>query len=178
MAEDHDQPRPETLGGELDAANLRGRDDVAGDADDEEVSQALIEYDFRGHGRIGASQYDRERILARHELGAPALARKPFDARDAGDETPVSFDEARQGLRCRDRQAFVTYSSNVLIDQNRISVRVHRRRNRDFPSQRPRRGRAFPVSNSIARGSPSLRERTRARSARNHRPSTSLSALF
>jgi hypothetical protein len=64
MAQDHHQPRAETLGGELYAANLRRGDDVAGDADDEQVSQALIEHDFRGHARIGASEDDSERILA------------------------------------------------------------------------------------------------------------------
>ena len=47
VPEDDDQPRAESLGGELDAADLRRRDDVAGDADDEQVAQALVEHESR-----------------------------------------------------------------------------------------------------------------------------------
>ena len=64
MAEHHHQARAEGLGGELDAADLGGRDDVAGDADDEQVAESLIEDQLRGHARIGAAEDDGEGLLA------------------------------------------------------------------------------------------------------------------
>jgi len=38
MPQHHHQPCAELLGGELDAADLRRRDDVASNADDEQVA--------------------------------------------------------------------------------------------------------------------------------------------
>jgi hypothetical protein len=62
VAQHDDQARPEARGGELDAADARGRDDVACDADDEQVAQPLIEDDLGGHARESAPQDDRERL--------------------------------------------------------------------------------------------------------------------
>ena len=63
MADHHHQARAEALGGELDAAHLRRRDDVAGDADDEEIAEALIEDDLGGHARVRAAEDDGEGLL-------------------------------------------------------------------------------------------------------------------
>ena len=63
VAEDDDQPRAEARRGELDAPDLRRRDDVAGHADDEQVAQALVEHDLGRHARIGAAENDGERLL-------------------------------------------------------------------------------------------------------------------
>ncbi len=60
MAHDHHQLRAIALGRELDRANLRGRDDVAGDANHEQIAQTLIENGFRGGARVSAAQNDRE----------------------------------------------------------------------------------------------------------------------
>ena len=49
VPQDDDEARAEPLGGELDAAHLRGGDDVAGDADDEEIAQAAVEDDLGRH---------------------------------------------------------------------------------------------------------------------------------
>ncbi len=48
MTEYDDEPRAESLRGEFDAAHLRGRDDVSGHADHEQIAQTLIENDLDG----------------------------------------------------------------------------------------------------------------------------------
>jgi hypothetical protein len=49
VSEDHDELRVEFRCGELDAADLRWRDDVARDADDEQVAESLVEDDLCRH---------------------------------------------------------------------------------------------------------------------------------
>ncbi len=52
----HDgQARPEHLGRKLDAPHLRRRDDIAGDADDEEVAKALPKDQLGGNAGVGTS---------------------------------------------------------------------------------------------------------------------------
>ena len=68
---EHDhQPRAEARRRELDAADLRGGDNVAGDADDEQIAEALVEDNLRRHARVRASEDDRERLLRRWQLVA------------------------------------------------------------------------------------------------------------
>ena len=55
---------PKRVGGELDAADLRRRDDVAGDADHEQIAQALVEHDLGRDPRVGAAEDDGDRALA------------------------------------------------------------------------------------------------------------------
>ena len=43
MTEDDDKPNPETCGCVLDAADLRGRDDIAGYSYNEKFAEALVE---------------------------------------------------------------------------------------------------------------------------------------
>src|SRR5262249_22215908 len=105
MAEYHHEARAEGRSRELDTADLRGRDDIAGHADDEEVAEPLVEYDLRRHACIRAAEHDGERLLyggggqltARDARGAPLeLALEPKLA----DEAPVAFAQRRQcGLR-------------------------------------------------------------------------------
>ena len=95
MAEHDDEPRVELLGRELDAADLRRRDDVAGDADDEQVAEPLIEDDLGRHARVGAAEHDRERLLPLGELVAPRGA----DLRAAlaiGHEPPIAVTQPRE----------------------------------------------------------------------------------
>ena len=90
MAEHDDEPRAVALGGELDAADLRRRDDVAGDADDEEIAEALIEHDLGRHARVGTSEDDGERRLPRGQLDAPCLAGERSEADDVRREPMVA----------------------------------------------------------------------------------------
>lgn len=55
VAEHHDEACAEPPGGELDAADLGWGDDVPGNADDEQVTKALVEDDLRRHTRIRTS---------------------------------------------------------------------------------------------------------------------------
>src|ERR1051325_3174335 len=92
----------EALGGELDAADLRGSDDIAGDADHEQVAEPLVEDDLRRDPRIGAAEHDRERLLAVRELGAPRLAQECLDAAHVGHEAEVSFAQTVECFARRD----------------------------------------------------------------------------
>ena len=98
MAEHDDEPRPVPLGRELDAADLRRRDDIAGDADDEQIAEPLVEHDFRRHARVGTAKDDGERFLARGDLCAARFARQRIVAADVGDETTVAVSKALQGF--------------------------------------------------------------------------------
>jgi len=53
MPQDDYQSGAELFRGELDAADLRRRNDVAGHANDEQIAQPLIEDDLHRHSRIG-----------------------------------------------------------------------------------------------------------------------------
>ena len=74
VAEHDDQRRAELLGRKLDASQLRGSDDVAGDPDDEQVAEILVEHDLDRHARVGAAEDDREGLLLEIGLGALACA--------------------------------------------------------------------------------------------------------
>ena len=68
VTEHDDKPCIVSRGREFDASNLRWSDDVSGDANHEQVAEALIEYQLRRYTRVGAAEYDRERLLSRGEL--------------------------------------------------------------------------------------------------------------
>ena len=94
---DH-QARAEALRRELDAADLRRRDDVAGDANHEQIAEALIEHELGRHARVRAAEDDRERRLAGHELGTPRLVRVLERAHLVGDEPRVAFAQAAEAF--------------------------------------------------------------------------------
>jgi hypothetical protein len=73
MAQDDDQPRAKLLGGKLDAADLRRRDDVPGDADDKQVAQTLVKYHLNRHTRVGTAEDDGKRLLAGRQLAEASL---------------------------------------------------------------------------------------------------------
>jgi hypothetical protein len=88
MAQNNYKARAITLCSEFDTANLRGGDNVSGDANDKQVAQALVENNFHGYARIGAPEYSGEGLLAPRELGtasrvgellrAPCIRCKPL----------------------------------------------------------------------------------------------------
>jgi hypothetical protein len=74
MAYDHDQANAVAGGGKFDAADERRRHDIARNADDEQVAEALIEDDLSRDAGIGATEDDRKRLLGRRDLtAAPAV---------------------------------------------------------------------------------------------------------
>jgi hypothetical protein len=94
VAQHHDERRPEALGGKLHAANLRGRDDIAGDADDKQVAEALVEDDLRRYPRVGTPEDDGERFLVDRQLMASRLAREPVAVLNARHEATVPLLQA------------------------------------------------------------------------------------
>ena len=89
MPEHDHEARAELRGGKFDAADLRRRDDVAGDADHEQIAEALIEHELRRHARVGTPENDGERLLRRHLNRAPHAARRARRDRLALDESAV-----------------------------------------------------------------------------------------
>jgi hypothetical protein len=97
MPEDYHQPRAKACSGELDATHLGRSNNVSGNADDEEIPQALIEHYLSGHARIGASKDRRERLLRAGERAAASLARE-VPARNARQKPTISVAQAFQGF--------------------------------------------------------------------------------
>jgi hypothetical protein len=94
---EHDnEPRAESRRRELDASYLGGSDDIAGHANDEEITETLVEHDLDGHTRIGAAKDDRERLLVLGQLEWARLTKGRFAGLDAGDETAVALAQARE----------------------------------------------------------------------------------
>jgi len=90
---DH-KPRPELGGGELDAPDLRGGDDVAGDADDKQVAQALVKNDLGRHPRVRTAEDDGEGRLAGRQGVAAGMAGQRIQASDVGCEAAIPLAQA------------------------------------------------------------------------------------
>ncbi len=94
---------PNRDGGELDAADLRRRDDVAGDADHEQIAEALIEDELGRHARVGAAEDDRERQLVLRQRRAPRLTQvAPRALPICGREAAVAVAQAFERFVCGD----------------------------------------------------------------------------
>ena len=101
MTQDDHQSRAELFRGEFDAADLRRRDDIAGDPDDEQISEALIEDDFHGHSRIGAAEDRGEGLLPRGQFDASGAARQCAATADVCDKTTVSSSQQSERVSSR-----------------------------------------------------------------------------
>ena len=88
VAEHHDEARVEALRGKLHRAHLRRRHDVPGDADHEQVAQALVEHDLCRDARIRAAEDDGERLLPGGQLAASRLTRQRVRS-DVGNKAAV-----------------------------------------------------------------------------------------
>ena len=87
---DH-QTRSKLLGGEFNAADLGRRDDVAGDANHEQIAEALVEDDFHGHARIGTTQNGGKGLLAGREVEPAHAAGDRIAVARIGDEALISL---------------------------------------------------------------------------------------
>ena len=94
MAKNDDQPRPESLRRELHAADLGRRNDVSGDTDDEQITNALVENNLGWHARIRAPENDGEGFLACDYLASTGLSREGFAGSSASCEASISFYQA------------------------------------------------------------------------------------
>src|SRR5580765_3727125 len=102
VAEHEHELHAEMVGGVLDAAQFVQRGHVAGDADHEQVSEALVEQGLERNARITAAENRGEGMLRAAEFGAPNGA-GVWMLRVAGDESLVAGLEPRSGLGGRHR---------------------------------------------------------------------------
>ena len=99
VAEHDDEPGAELRRRELDAADLRRRDDVAGDTDDEQVAETLAEHELGRHPGVGAAENDGDRLLSR--------AGSSRWTGDAGHEPPVALTQALERLAGRNQNCLL-----------------------------------------------------------------------
>jgi hypothetical protein len=103
VAHHDDEPRREGGGGEFHAAHLRGRHDVPGDADDEQVAEPLAEDELGRDAGIRAPQDDRERPLVLRRIEAPRSAEAEVGIVQVLDEAAVAFLEPSERFVSRDQ---------------------------------------------------------------------------
>src|SRR5271170_7146862 len=96
MAEHHHKPRAEPVRGKLDAADLRGRNDVARDANHEQIAETLVKHDLDRHSRVGAAEDGGEGSLAGGQLDAARMQR--LRVSKIGYETAVPFSQQCERL--------------------------------------------------------------------------------
>jgi hypothetical protein len=75
MSQHHDESCAGAFRAELDARNLRRGNNVASNADDKQVTKALIEDDLRRYSRIGTPENNGKWLLACSQGLAPRLIR-------------------------------------------------------------------------------------------------------
>jgi len=102
MAHYHNQSGTESCRRELNAADLGRCDDVAGDSNDEEVAEALVEDQFRGDAGIRTTENDCERLLSRDQRGTTGMIRKGERRRLIRRESPVAVAKASQSFERSD----------------------------------------------------------------------------
>jgi hypothetical protein len=93
VAQHHDERCPKPFCGKLDAPDLRGRDDISGNADNKQVAQALIEHDLCWHARVGTSENNGEGLLAIRQFAPASLVRESVAALGAGHEPTVPLSQ-------------------------------------------------------------------------------------
>src|SRR5207302_8738712 len=123
MAHYDDQSSIKSCRRELNAADLRWSDDVAGDSNDEEVAEALVKDQFRGDAGIRATEDDRERLLSRDQRGTTGMIRKRRRPRLIRHESPVAVPKASQSFDCSDHggKPASCCLSNETQDQPRLA---------------------------------------------------------
>ncbi len=100
MPEHYHQPRTEMNRRKLDAFDLRGANNVAGDTDDEQVAWALVEDYLHRHARVRASEDNSKRRLTCQQLGAACSLDERGAAQIARYEAMISLLEAFDCFLC------------------------------------------------------------------------------
>jgi hypothetical protein len=109
MPKHHHQARAQASRSKLDAADLRGSDDVASHADNEQVSQALVEDDLGWDTRIRTSENNRERLLTYGQLLAARLTGERVAAPIARYKSTVALPEAFKGFARWNHRCFILF---------------------------------------------------------------------
>src|ERR1700686_1201711 len=114
VAQYHHQASAELFGGELDAADLGRSNDVTGDANDEEIAQALVEDDFDGHPGIGTAEDGGEWLLACGQFETARPTGNRLAIADVRHESMVSLLQKRERVPSQDHRS-VTLGSPMAI---------------------------------------------------------------
>lgn len=117
VAEHDGQACSERGGRELDATDERRSDDIARDAHDEQVADALIEDEFGGKSRVGAGENGGEWALSRGMLGSAKLTHHRFEAARTTHEPSVAGSQSFEGPR--GRHIFVRWIHGFLLRLSR-----------------------------------------------------------
>jgi len=80
--------------------DLRWRDDIAGDANHEQVAQTLVEDNLGRYPRVRAAQNDGEGKLLGRQFNTAAGAGGVLAVAAVGDETAIAVAQPLQGLLC------------------------------------------------------------------------------
>ena len=104
VAQYHHQACAELLGGKLDTADEGRGNDFAGDPNDEQISQSLIENDFNRHPGIGTSKDGRKWFLTRGQLEATRPTRNCVTVADVRHETAVPGLQKRESFPSQDHR--------------------------------------------------------------------------
>jgi len=103
MAEHDDESRAKFFHRQFDTAHQGGRDDIAGDPNDEEIAQANVKNDLDRHTGIGTAQNDRKRRLAIEVLIEPGMALAGVGTPVTVDKSGIAFPQFIQCFRGADR---------------------------------------------------------------------------
>ena len=96
----HDKLGAEPLRGELHAADLRRGNDVSSNADDEQVTETLVENDFYGDAGVGTTEDDGKRFLSNSRLTAVLLIHEGVGAAAVQHEAFVTNLKTFDGFYC------------------------------------------------------------------------------
>src|SRR5205823_5659495 len=118
-----DQSGPETRRRELDAAHLRRGDNIAGNADDKKVTQALVEHDLCRDARIGAPENNGKRGLRLREFNALQSFGARRAAVDSREEAAIAFLKTFECFSCRYHEFGISMS--CVIDPVRAGYRTN-----------------------------------------------------
>jgi hypothetical protein len=72
VPENDNETSPEPGGGKFNASYTRRGDDIPGDANHEQIADALIKDDLGRHTGVGAAEHDGEGLLPRDEFVTPS----------------------------------------------------------------------------------------------------------
>ncbi len=106
MSEDQHESYSELQRCKFDATSRTRSHDVSSNANDEQVTETLIENDLRRNPRVGASENDGKRLLARHNFVAVLRTGARLTTRRAGGKALIPLAQAFERLWCGDRWHF------------------------------------------------------------------------
>src|SRR5687768_7316176 len=135
MAQYNDQTRFESRRRELDAAHLRGSDDVTGDANYEQIAESLVEHDLHRHARVRTAENDGERLLLQRQFVAIDPGGRATGVLRVGDEAGVALPQSCERLPRWDHRTLIivltagsrTAVSRALVDAYVLHVQAHDR---------------------------------------------------